>query len=50
MLYRKFYDELVKWYKQEKKLALLIDGARQIGKTTLIRQFARTTTAIILLR
>ena len=25
MLYRKFYDELVKWHKQEKKLALLID-------------------------
>lgn len=41
MLYRKFYDELVKWYNQEKKLALLIDGARQIGKTTLIRQFAK---------
>ena len=41
MLYRKFYDELVKWHKQEKKLALLIDGARQIGKTTLIRQFAK---------
>ena len=41
MLYRKFYDELVKWYKQDKKLALLIDGARQIGKTTIIRQFAK---------
>ena len=41
MLYRKFYDELVKWHKQEKKLALLIDGARQIGKTTIIRQFAK---------
>ena len=41
MLYRKFYDELVKWYHQEKKLALLIDGARQIGKTTLVRQFAK---------
>ena len=41
MLYRKFYDELVKWYKQENKLALLIDGARQIGKTTLIRQSAK---------
>ena len=41
MLYRKFYDELVKWHKQEKKLALLIDGARQIGKTTLIRKFAK---------
>ena len=41
MLYRKFYDELIKWYNQEKKLALLIDGARQIGKTSLIRQFAK---------
>lgn len=41
MLYRKFYDELVRWYKQDKKLAMLIDGARQIGKTTLIRQFAK---------
>ena len=41
MLYRKFYDELIKWYNQEKKLALLIDGARQIGKTTIIRQFAK---------
>ncbi len=41
MLYRKFYNELVKWYKQDKKLALLIDGARQIGKTTIIRQFAK---------
>ena len=41
MLYRKFYDEFVKWYHQKRKLALLIDGARQIGKTTLVRQFAK---------
>ena len=41
MLYRKFYDELVRWHQQDKKLAMLIDGARQIGKTTLIRQFAK---------
>ena len=46
MLYRKFYDELVKWHKQEKKLALLIDGARQIGKTTLIRQFYKQADAL----
>lgn len=39
MLYRKFYDELVKWYNEDKKRALLVDGARQIGKTTLIRKF-----------
>jgi hypothetical protein len=41
MLYRKFSQELENWYKQDKKCALLIDGARQIGKTTLIRQFAK---------
>lgn len=41
MLYRKFYEKLVAWYQKEKKGALLIDGARQIGKTTLIRQFAK---------
>ncbi len=41
MLYRKFYNELVRWHNEKKKRAMLIDGARQIGKTTLIRQFAR---------
>ena len=41
MLYRKFYDELIKWHKREKKLAFVIDGARQIGKTTIVRQFAK---------
>jgi hypothetical protein len=41
MLYRKFCEVLEGWYKKDKKLALLIDGARQIGKTTLIRQFAK---------
>ena len=41
MLYRKFYDELIRWHKREKKLAFVIDGARQIGKTTIVRQFAK---------
>lgn len=41
MLYRKFYEVLKEWYASEKKLALLIDGARQIGKTTLVRRFGR---------
>lgn len=41
MIYRKFEAYLNEWYKKEKKLALLIDGARQIGKTTLIREFAK---------
>ncbi len=42
MLYRKAYDRLLEWKAQkEKKKALCIFGARQIGKTTLIREFAK---------
>ena len=39
MLYRKAYDKLMDWKKQPKRKALCILGARQIGKTTVIRQF-----------
>ena len=39
MLYRKAYDKLLAWKKQTKRKALCILGARQIGKTTVIRQF-----------
>lgn len=41
MLYRKAYDKLLEWKNQSKKSALCIMGARQIGKTTVIRQFGR---------
>ena len=41
MLYRKFSTYLEEWSEREKKPALLIEGARQIGKTTLIREFAK---------
>lgn len=41
MLYRKFSNTLESWHMQEKKIALLIQGARQIGKTTLIREFGK---------
>ena len=41
MLSRKFSVYLDEWAKKEKKPALLIDGARQVGKTTLIREFAK---------
>lgn len=41
MLYRKFNSTLESWYNQDKKNALLIQGARQIGKTTLIREFGK---------
>ena len=39
MLYRKAYDKLVEWKNQPNKKALCIMGARQIGKTTVIRRF-----------
>ena len=41
MLYRKVIEKLEEWKKTENKKALLVTGARQIGKTYLIREFAR---------
>lgn len=41
MLYRKAYDKLLQWKQQEKKTALCIQGARQIGKTTVVREFGK---------
>ena len=41
MLKRKAYDRLLEWMKEKKKKALCIIGARQIGKTTVVRQFAQ---------
>ena len=39
MLYRKAYGKLQAWKQQPKRKALCVLGARQIGKTTVIRQF-----------
>ena len=39
MLYRKAYQKLLDWKGQKDIKALCIAGARQIGKTTLIRRF-----------
>ena len=41
MLYRKAYDKLDAWKRSGARKALLIAGARQIGKTTVVREFAR---------
>ena len=42
MFRRKIYDKLVQW-KQESngKTALLIEGARRVGKSTIVEAFAR---------
>ena len=41
MLKRKAYDRLLEWKAEEHKKALCILGARQIGKTTIVREFAK---------
>lgn len=41
MLNRSVYKKLLDWKKNSKGKTLLIDGARQTGKTFLIEQFAK---------
>ncbi len=42
MLKRKIYNQLEEWKKNANNKALLIKGARQVGKTTAVRQFAKS--------
>ncbi len=41
MLRRKIIDKLSAWKSRPDRLPLVIDGARQVGKTTAVREFAR---------
>lgn len=41
MLKRKIINELEAWKRTIANKALLIKGARQVGKTTVVRQFAK---------
>lgn len=41
MLYRKALHDLVAWKEQKSNQGLLIVGARQVGKSTLVEEFAR---------
>lgn len=41
MLHRKVMEKLRSWKNQEHKKALCILGARQIGKTTVVRYFGQ---------
>ena len=43
MLKRKIYNSLVSWSKDPYKSALLVAGARQVGKTFIIRAFMKNT-------
>ena len=39
---RKLYDRLLEWKRvQNGKSAILIEGARRVGKSTLVEQFAK---------
>jgi predicted AAA+ superfamily ATPase len=41
MLRRKIYDALVNWKNSPERLCLIVRGARQVGKTYIIEQFAQ---------
>ena len=39
---RKLYDRLLEWKRsQNGKTAILVEGARRVGKSTLVKQFAK---------
>ena len=42
---RKIFKDIECWNKNSKNEALLIKGARQVGKTTAVREFARANYA-----
>jgi uncharacterized protein len=42
MLKRKILDRLIEWKENKSKHALLVKGARQVGKTFIIREFGKT--------
>ena len=39
---RKLYDRLLQWKNERRgKTAILVEGARRVGKSTLVEEFAR---------
>ena len=42
MIFRKITERLERFYRDNGKYALLIDGARQVGKTFIIEAFGRS--------
>lgn len=41
MFKRKIYDSLLEWKNEKHKTALLIEGARRIGKSTIVEEFGK---------
>lgn len=42
MIYRKQMDQLARWLKKSRRKPLVLRGARQVGKSTLVREFAKS--------
>ena len=47
MLKRKVYYQLLQWKEKQAKKCLIISGARQVGKTTIVREFSKNYTSFI---
>jgi len=43
MMYRRAENHLAKWFKRKRRKPLVLRGARQVGKSTLVQQFASKT-------
>ena len=43
---RKIYSRMLEWKKRDGATALLIEGARRIGKSTIVEEFAKNEVAI----
>lgn len=41
-MYREAIKELIKWKESKRRKPLIIEGARQVGKTWLVKEFAKT--------
>ena len=41
MLQRKIYDKLLEWHRSKDRKALVMQGARQVGKTYIVEKFGR---------
>lgn len=50
MFKRKIYNKLLKWKNESKgETAMLVEGARRIGKSTIVEEFAKEIIKVIFL-
>ena len=48
---KKIYDDMLNWKNEQKgETALLVEGARRIGKSTIVEEFAKREYASYMLR